>query len=122
MPLLVAWVSLFWFMLCQSWWALVPAAVALVVTLFFLQFFRDPDRTPAPGVCSAADGKVVRMDQVQDADLGPCERLSIFMSPTDVHVNRFPVEGTVVSVTHHTGSHIPAWDKDSERNERVVTV
>ena len=103
-------------------WALGVAVLALLVFAFFLVFFRDPDRQPAAGVASAADGKVVRMDRITDPDLGEVDRLSVFMSPKDVHVNRFPLDGTVVSVTHIAGGHIPAWSKDSERNERVVTV
>jgi phosphatidylserine decarboxylase len=103
-------------------WLLALAAVALLVALFFAWFFRDPERPTAPGVASPADGKVVRIDRIDDPDLGPVDRLSIFMSPVDVHVNRFPLDGTVVSVTHIPGGHIPAWDKDSDRNERVVTV
>lgn len=101
-----------------EWTALAP----LAVFLFFLAFFRDPERAAAPGVVSPADGRVVRLDQVQDRDLGACDRLSIFMSPKDVHVNRFPLAGTVVAVTHLAGGHIPAFDKDSHLNERVETL
>lgn len=101
---------------------LVVGALGGFALLFFIVFFRDPNRKPAPGVASPADGRVVRMDVVDDPLLGPCDRLSIFMSPLDVHVNRFPVDGRVESVTHIAGSHIPAWDKDSHRNERVETV
>ncbi|MCA1819484.1 MAG: phosphatidylserine decarboxylase [Thermoplasmatota archaeon] len=100
----------------------VLAGVAAFVFLFFLQFFRDPDRPVAAGVASPADGKVVRIDQVDDADLGRVERLAIFMSPKDVHVNRFPLDGTVVSVRHVPGGHIPAFDKDAHTNERVETI
>lgn len=103
-------------------WALGVAVLAALVFVFFLVFFRDPERAVAPGVASAADGKVVRIDRITDPDLGEVDRLSVFMSPKDVHVNRFPLDGTVVSVTHHAGGHIPAWSKDSERNERVVTI
>lgn len=103
-------------------WLVAPLALAVLVELFFLVFFRDPDREAAAGVASPADGRVVRLDQVDDPDLGRCDRLSIFMSPKDVHVNRFPLDGTVASVTHVDGGHIPAFDKDSDRNERVVTV
>ena len=103
-------------------WATWAAAAAMLVLLFLVQFFRDPDRETASGVASPADGRVVRIDRITDPDLGPVDRLSIFMSPKDVHVNRFPLDGTVVSVTHIAGGHIPAWDKDSDRNERVVTV
>lgn len=118
----MAGVLLFWWANFGGLWALVLAGLALFVELFFLVFFRDPERTPSPGVCSAADGRVVRIDSIDDPDLGPVDRLSIFMSPKDVHVNRFPFDGQVVSVTHIDGSHIPAFNKDSDRNERVVTV
>lgn len=103
-------------------WLLWAAVAVGLVELFFLQFFRDPEREAAPGVASPADGKVVRIDRIQDPDLGAVDRLSIFMSPKDVHVNRFPMDGKVVSVTHVAGGHIPAFDKDSHLNERVVTV
>ncbi len=99
----------------------VAGALALVLA-FFLVFFRDPERAPGVGVVSPADGKVVRLDQVDDSDLGRCDRLSVFMSPADVHVNRFPFEGTVRSVRHRPGGHIPAFDKDADRNERVETL
>jgi phosphatidylserine decarboxylase len=121
-PLLVAGVLAFWWANFGGAWALALAGLALLVELFFLQFFRDPERAAAAGVASAADGRVVRIDSIVDPDLGAVDRLSVFMSPTDVHVNRFPLDGTVISVTHHAGGHIPAWDKDSDRNERVVTL
>lgn len=100
------------------WLALVPLAA-----LFFLVvFFRDPERAVAAGVASPADGKVVRVDEVDDPDLGKCSRLAVFMSPLDVHVNRFPLEGTVEGVTRRPGGYVPAFRKDSDRNERVETL
>lgn len=102
---------------------LVPlSAVPFFLFLLLWFFFRDPERRTADGVACPADGRVVRIDQVDDPDLGRCERLSIFMRPSDVHVNRFPLDGNIRSVTHHPGKHMPAFHKDSERNERVVTV
>ena len=98
------------------------SAVPFFFFLAFWYFFRDPERRTADGVACPADGKVVRMDVVDDADLGRCDRLSIFMRPTDVHVNRFPLVGDVRSVTHRPGKHLPAFDKDSDRNEQVSTV
>lgn len=102
-------------------WSAWSAAGVMLVELFLAQFFRDPERETAPGVASPADGKVVRMDRITDDELGEVDRLSIFMSPKDVHVNRFPLDGKVVSVRHVAGGHIPAFDKDSHLNERVVT-
>lgn len=106
-----------------SWpWLLPWAGVPLFVTLFFLMFFRDPDRRIADGIVSPADGKVVRIDEVDDPDIGPCHRIAIFMSPVNVHVNRMPLDMDVRSVTHIPGKHVPAFNKDSDRNERVVTI
>ncbi len=102
--------------------ALAPlSTVPFFLFLFFWFFFRDPDRVTADGVACPADGKVVRLDQVDDPDLGPVDRLSIFMRPSDVHVNRFPLDGDVRKVTHVPGKHVPAFNKDSDRNERVIT-
>jgi len=93
-----------------------------VILIFLLWFFRDPQRKPAGGVLSPADGKVVRIDVVEDADVGRADRISIFMSPLDVHVNRIPFGGTILAVRHIPGKHIPAFNKDSDRNERVETL
>ncbi|MES2154836.1 MAG: phosphatidylserine decarboxylase [bacterium] len=92
---------------------------AMLVFLFFLAFFRDPQRVVANGLASPADGKVRAMETVVDADVGAADLLSIFMSPKDVHVNRMPLDGTVLAVLHFPGSHVPAFKKESERNERV---
>jgi phosphatidylserine decarboxylase len=101
---------------------LAAAGLALLAFLFFLQFFRDPERAVAEGIASPADGRVVAIDQVDDPDVGPADRLAIFMSPADVHVNRSPVAGTVVAVTRRPGGYLPAFRKESERNERVETL
>lgn len=99
------------------------AAACLLPLAFFAWFFRDPDRIASPtGLASPADGTVVIMDDVEDADVGRAQRLAIFMSPLDVHVNRVPMDGTVVSVTRKPGGFVPAFKKESERNERVETL
>jgi len=103
-------------------WLAALALLPFVVFLLLAAFFRDPDRATADGVASPADGKVVRLDEVDDADVGRAERIAVFMSPRDVHVNRFPLDGRVVSVRHVAGGHIPAFDKDAHTNERVETV
>ncbi|MFC7099060.1 phosphatidylserine decarboxylase [Nonomuraea rubra] len=96
-------------------WAL--AAVPLsALTGGMLWFFRDPDRTPGAGrVLSPADGVVQSIDPWPDGRT----RVAIFMSPLNVHVNR-ALAGNVTSVQHVAGGFLPAFNKDSDQNERVV--
>ncbi len=97
-------------------WAL--AAVPLTaLTGTMLWFFRDPDREPGQGrVLSPADGVVQSIDAWPDGRT----RVAIFMSPVNVHVNRAPLAATVTSVQHVAGGFLPAFNKDSDQNERVV--
>ncbi|MFI7702799.1 phosphatidylserine decarboxylase [Nonomuraea sp. NPDC049480] len=97
-------------------WAL--AAVPLsALTGGMLWFFRDPDRTPGEGrILSPADGVVQSIDPWPDGRT----RVAIFMSPLNVHVNRAPLAGNVTSVQHVAGGFLPAFNKDSDQNERVV--
>jgi len=103
------------------WWA---AAALGLLALACLGFFRDPERTaPAvPGaVLAPADGRVVRMEEVEDPWVGRAVRASIFLSPLDVHVNRSPVAGLVQSVRHEAGRFVAAYrDEASELNERCT--
>ncbi|GII79303.1 phosphatidylserine decarboxylase proenzyme [Sphaerisporangium rufum] len=99
----------------RAWAAL--AAPLTVLTGLMLWFFRDPDRRPGSGrVLSPADGVVQSIDPQDDGRT----RVAIFMSPLNVHVNRAPLDGTVRSVRHVRGGFRPAFDKDSDQNERVV--
>jgi len=103
-----------------GWWA--AAAVLGVVTLCFLAFFRDPDRI-APAVAGAvlapADGRVMRVVEIDDPWVGRAVRVSIFLSPLDVHVNRSPVAALVEGVQHAAGRFLAAYrDEASELNER----
>lgn len=112
--------------------ASAPAWVAWPLVLFaglVVNFFRDPDRlTPAgEGLITApADGKIVAISDVIREDRfvqGPCRRISIFMSPLNVHVNRIPVDGVVRHVQHFPGQFVAAFlDKASELNERNAVV
>jgi phosphatidylserine decarboxylase len=97
-------------------WAL--AAVPLTaLTGGMLWFFRDPERSPGAGrLISPADGVVQSIDPWPDGRT----RVAIFMSPLNVHVNRAPAAGTVTSVEHVPGGFVPAFNKDSDKNERVV--
>jgi phosphatidylserine decarboxylase len=94
------------------------------VTLCCLGFFRDPDRTApsVPGaVLAPADGRVMRVTEIDDAWVGRAVRVSIFLSPLDVHVNRSPVAGLVERVEYASGRFLAAYrDEASELNERCT--
>ena len=96
---------------------LVPplAAVCLLAVAITLWFHRDPTRSPPPsGVVAPADGRVSVIREEGDR-----VRVGVFMNVTDVHINRAPAAGTVGAVEHTPGKHLPAFSKDSDRNERV---
>src|SRR2546427_6739330 len=105
--------------------SLVPLVVAVG---FCLYFFRDPERSAPPDerlVVSPADGRVVAVAaEREERVLGAqATRVSIFMSPLDVHVNRNPVSGTVALVRHTAGRFRAAFaDKASLDNERNAVV
>jgi phosphatidylserine decarboxylase len=106
----------------MGWW---PAAAALgAVTLCLLAFFRDPDRIApvVPGaVLAPADGRVMRVVEIDDPWVGRAVRVSIFLSPLDVHVNRSPVAALVEGVQHAAGRFLAAYrDEASELNERCT--
>lgn len=95
---------------------------------FCLYFFRDPERRPPPGenlVVSPADGRVLEVVTTREEQflLAPATRVSIFMSPLDVHVNRSPVAGAIELVRHTAGKFGAAFqDKASLDNERNAVV
>ena len=95
---------------------------------FSLYFFRDPERQPPPGenlVVSPADGRVLEVVAAREEQFlqAPATRVSIFMSPLDVHVNRSPVRSTVALVRHTDGRFRAAFaDKASLDNERNAVV
>ncbi|MFC5359839.1 phosphatidylserine decarboxylase [Azospirillum himalayense] len=103
--------------------------LGLVLTLWCVYFFRDPDRvTPTrPGLLvSPADGRVTMIvPAVPPPELGmgdkPLTRVSIFLNVFNVHVNRVPADGTVVAAEYHKGTFVnAALDKASEENERAA--
>ncbi|MEV8637828.1 phosphatidylserine decarboxylase [Streptosporangium sp. NPDC051023] len=97
-------------------WALAAAPLTALAG-GMLWFFRDPERAPGPArILSPADGVVQSIDPWPDGRT----RVAIFMSPLDVHVNRAPLTGTVTSIEHVAGGFVPAFNKDSDKNERVV--
>ncbi len=100
------------------------AAGGVVASAFMAFFFRDPERHPpddADAVLSGADGRVMTVEA--DADPGflgePTVRISVFLSIFDVHVNRAPISGRIVSVLHEPGRFRFAFDPRASRvNER----
>jgi phosphatidylserine decarboxylase len=104
----------------------LPLGVILgLAALAITAFFRDPERDPPEGeglILAPADGKVVSVAQVnKDASvfLGAAVRVSIFLSPLDVHINRSPVEGAVEEVRYRRGKFLAAYkDQSSARNEQ----
>lgn len=98
-------------------WGWVVFVPLFALALVMLNFFRDPERTPRePGILAPADGVVQSVDVYPDGRT----RVATFMNPFNVHVNRAPLPGRVTSVEHVAGGFVPAFDKESERNERVV--
>lgn len=102
--------------------------LAIVMLVLVLQFFRNPKRninTSEDHVVSPVDGKVVVIEEVFEKEFFNEKRLqvSVFMSPINVHVTRYPVAGQVVFSKYHPGKFLVAWHpKSSEENERTTVV
>ncbi|QCX53026.1 phosphatidylserine decarboxylase family protein [Elizabethkingia sp. JS20170427COW] len=106
-------------------WALLIIVPLLVLYGFILWFFRNPERDikdQVENVIAPVDGKVVMIKEVEDHEFikGKCLQISIFMSPLNVHVCRYPVTGEVIYKKYHPGKFLVAWhEKSSELNERT---
>ncbi|MAP79726.1 MAG: phosphatidylserine decarboxylase family protein [Aequorivita sp.] len=100
----------------------------IILLLLILQFFRNPKRNflmNPDQVLSSVDGKVVVIEEVFEKEYFNDKRLqvSVFMSPINVHVTRYPVGGKVVYSKYHPGKYLVAWHpKSSEENERTTVV
>ena len=100
----------------------------LLIFILILQFFRNPKRNTQPDdahVISPVDGKVVVIEEVQEPEYFKDKRLqvSVFMSPINVHVTRYPIGGKVLFSKYHPGKYLVAWHpKSSELNERTSVV
>ena len=101
-------------------------AISVVLYVIVLQFFRNPKRTVQVnpnGLICPADGKVVTIQEVYEEEVlkDKCIQMSIFMSPFNVHVNRYPLGGKVTEAIHHPGKFLVAWHpKSSTLNERTT--
>lgn len=107
-------------LLSGIWIGRAWAGLFLVLAAAAAFFFRDPDRTVPDGpnlVVSPADGRVLIAGDPAGAEgpPGTWTRISIFLSPIDVHVNRTPVDGRVTRVEYHPGKFLPAYRPDAGR-------
>lgn len=100
--------------------------LGVFVLAFTLNFFRDPERTTPKlpnAIFSPADGKVVQIGPVQEQEFlgADAMQVCVFMSPLNVHVNRWPIDGIVKFYRYVAGEYLVAFDdKSSERNERTL--
>lgn len=95
-----------------SWVLYFLFFIGIILSIFFIVFFRDPERIPSgeeDDIVSPADGTVISIQ-----NMTAC----IFMNIHNVHVNRAPLAGIVTHIDYKPGGYIPAFNKDSEVNER----
>ena len=108
----------------RSWSLWLLAIVITILALWVAYFFRDPERSGERGthiVVAPADGKVIMITEVNEPAFvgGKATRLSIFMNVFNVHVNRYPVDGTVEYVHYNSGKFLnAAAEKSSIENEQ----
>ena len=111
-----------------NWLRIVFQLFILLFLVLILQFFRNPKRNTQLNeqqVISSVDGKVVVIEEVEEPEFfkGKRRMVSVFMSPLNVHVTRYPISGEVVYSKYHPGKYLVAWHpKASEENERTTVV
>lgn len=102
--------------------------ISIVILLLILQFFRNPVRNTIINekhILSPVDGKIVTIEKVFEKEYFKEDRIqiSIFMSPLNVHVTRYPMSGKVNYSKYHPGKYLVAWHpKSSDKNERTTIV
>ncbi len=123
---------------------IITILLVIVIIAFIIFFNRAPQRTiPEGGIVSPASGKVIEVRESENADIvfqkegvtnhvtvpeivGPVKVILIQMSPKDVHVQRAPIDGSIIRMDHYDGAHANALGKGKlslvEENEKVVTV
>ena len=107
----------------------LPLKISLIIMLvLILQFFRNPKITINKNenyILSPVDGKVVIIEEVFEPEFFNDKRLqvSVFMSPLNVHVTRYPMDGNIIYSKYHPGKYLVAWHpKSSTKNERTTIV
>jgi len=122
-------IGIAWYFFPQSDVAKCTAyTISLFVMVIVLQFFRNPSRNWTKNenalICPA-DGKVVVIEETLETEFFQDKRIqvSIFMSPINVHINRYPLSGIVKYAKYHPGKYLVAWHpKSSTENERTTVV
>lgn len=116
------------YFISADWIRIGVQVVAIVILVSILQFFRNPRRISNKNfneIHAPVDGKVVVIERVMETEYFKEERLqvSIFMSPVNVHVTRYPASGVIKYSKYHPGKYLVAWHpKSSEENERTTVV
>lgn len=120
-------IVLSWFFITDTAIKVAILSVAAVLYFIVIQFFRYPQRTIVKNekiILSPADGKVCDIKEFVENEYlkSKCLQVSIFMSPTNVHINWVPVPGIVTYMKHKDGEFYAAFkDKSAEENERMTT-
>ena len=115
--LLLSAVTLLYYVFVKFFVFFAFSFILIILLFFFLIFFRDPERIIGPGLVSPADGRIILIT----SDKNNTTKIAVFMNVTNVHVNRAPISGKVVSIMHIPGGFIPAYNPKSEFNERFIT-
>ena len=111
-----------------EWYTDTVLVLSVIFFILIVQFFRDPHRKTPVGddlIIAPADGKVVVIEEVDEPEYlkTKSRQISIFMSPVNVHVNRYPTSGKVLYEKYHPGKYLVAWHpKSSTENERTTVV
>jgi len=106
----------------------ISAFISVVIFVLIVSFFRSPRRESynnTDAILAPADGKIVVIEEVHEPEYlkAKCLQVSIFMSPTNVHINWFPVDGIIKYFKHHKGRYRAAYlPKSSTENERTTIV
>jgi len=116
------------FFVVNDWLRWGLQIVSVLVLVLILQFFRNPKRGANnlfDEILAPVDGKVVVIEEVMETEYFNEKRMqvSIFMSPINVHVTRYPISGTIKYSKYHPGKYLVAWHpKSSTDNERTTVV
>jgi phosphatidylserine decarboxylase len=102
-------------------------ALFLILTLFMFYFFRDPDRVTVPNknvFYTPADGKIIVITEAEEDEMlhEKALKISIFMSPLNVHVNRAPCDGVVREVKHFPGKFLSAFKEEASKANEHITM